>query len=307
VGITGLALLAFMGNGDAFATGKYMDVIKKGITYLKHEQDYDSGLIGEDISRDFIYSHGIATLAMCEAYSFSKSPLVKKFAQKAINYIQRARNPYAAWSYSNPPVGRNDTSVTGWMLLALQSAKTAKLKVDPDAILNGLQWLDSVTTPESGHAGYHERGSSSARTPYNEHYPREKDESMTAVALACRFALGQDPETTKLDGERIMQHGAELLLTKLPEWDQEGFGCNMYYWYFRSRALRQTGAESWERWNAALGEALLQNQIQVGHAKGSWDPVGPWGYAAGRIYSTALMALCLRARSPSSGPKLASR
>ena len=29
------------------------------------------------------------------------------------------------------------------------------------------------------------------------------------------------------------------------------------------------------------------------HALGSWDPIGPWGYAGGRVYSTALMAMCL--------------
>ncbi len=27
--------------------------------------------------------------------------------------------------------------------------------------------------------------------------------------------------------------------------------------------------------------------------KGSWDPIGPWGGDGGRVYSTAIMALCL--------------
>ena len=27
--------------------------------------------------------------------------------------------------------------------------------------------------------------------------------------------------------------------------------------------------------------------------KGSWDPKGPWGPDGGRVYSTAMMALCL--------------
>jgi hypothetical protein len=26
---------------------------------------------------------------------------------------------------------------------------------------------------------------------------------------------------------------------------------------------------------------------------GSWDPSGPWGTAGGRVYSTALLTLCL--------------
>ena len=28
--------------------------------------------------------------------------------------------------------------------------------------------------------------------------------------------------------------------------------------------------------------------------KGSWDPIGPWGQDGGRVYSTAMMAMCLQ-------------
>ena len=27
--------------------------------------------------------------------------------------------------------------------------------------------------------------------------------------------------------------------------------------------------------------------------RGSWDPVGPWGVDGGRVYSTAILAMCL--------------
>ena len=293
VGITGLALLAFLGNGDTTTTGKYKDVVAKGVKYLKSEQDYDSGLIGEDSTRDFIYNHAIATLALCEVYYFSKSPLIKKNAQKAVNYIARARNQYGAWRYDVPPSGENDTSVTGWMLFALKSAKDAKLKIDEEAITDGLAFLDDQTTPRSGHVGYDAKGSSSSRTPSNEQFPREKGEAMTAVGLLCRIFLGQDPDETELEGQKIMQNGADLLLTKLPEWDEKGFGCDMYYWYYGTYAMFQMGGNHWKRWNAAMKDTLLKNQIQDGDAKGSWNPVGPWGYSGGRVYSTALMTLCL--------------
>ncbi|MDE0895079.1 MAG: hypothetical protein OSB10_00675, partial [Planctomycetota bacterium] len=46
-------------------------------------------------------------------------------------------------------------------------------------------------------------------------------------------------------------------------------------------------------WEAALQETLLKNQREDGDEKGSWDPNGPWGFAGGRVYSTAMMALCI--------------
>ncbi|MGK0218771.1 MAG: hypothetical protein ACI9HE_002266, partial [Planctomycetota bacterium] len=45
--------------------------------------------------------------------------------------------------------------------------------------------------------------------------------------------------------------------------------------------------------NKAMKPAVLSSQRREGHQKGSWDPVGPWGYSGGRVYSTALMVLCL--------------
>ncbi len=42
-----------------------------------------------------------------------------------------------------------------------------------------------------------------------------------------------------------------------------------------------------------MKKAILTNQRKDGDEKGSWDPVGPWGYSGGRVYSTALMTLCI--------------
>jgi hypothetical protein len=290
VGMTGLALLAFLGDGNTTREGEYKDVVARGIKWLKDHQDPDTGLLGEKLGHAFIYNHAIATLAITEAYYFSRNPLIKRTAQDAINYITTARNPYSAWRYDVPPVGDNDTSVTGWMVFALRSAEDAGLKIDPEAYVGSLSWLDEVTDPSTGRCGYKEIGSPSSRIDrINEHFPPEKGEAMTAVALLCRFFLGQDPDEVD-----IMQKHADLLAQKLPEWDPDGFGCDMYYWYYGSYAMYQMGgSKHWEAWQKAMEKAVVGSQRKEGDEKGSWDPVGPWGYAGGRVYSTALMTLCL--------------
>lgn len=290
VGMTGLCLLAFMGDGNTTAKGEYADNVSRGIAFLKGEQDPDTGLLGTDIGHGFMYNHAIGTLAICEAYYFSKSPLIKRTAQKAINFITRARNPYSAWRYSAQPDGDNDTSVTGWMVFALKSAEEAGLEVDPEAFTGALSWIDEVTDPSNGRVGYDSQGSDSSRiTRINDHYPTDKGEAMTAVGLLCRFFLGQDP-----DENPVMKQHADLMLKRLPEWDPDGMSNDMYYWYYGTYAMFQMGGRDyWKPWNEAMKKAVLESQEKDGHARGSWEPNGPWGYAGGRVYSTACMVLCL--------------
>jgi hypothetical protein len=290
VGVTGLAMLAFMGDGHTTRQGLYKDRVTKAVKWMREQQDFENGLIGEKIGTAFLYDHGIAALAMCEAYYFSKSPIIRGTAQKAINFIGQARNPYGVWRYEVPPVGDNDSSVSGWMVFALKSAEEAGLKIDSAAFADSITWFDEVTDRQSGRVGYTAMGEPSSRTPgVNDNYPREKTEAMTAVGLLCRFFLGQDP--TK---DEIMTKHADLMLKTLPEWDtDEGLTNDLYYWYYGSYAMYQMGGKHWKGWNTAMKKAVLESQDQNGSAKGSWVPNGPWGHAGGRVYSTALCVLCL--------------
>ena len=291
VGVTGLALLAFLGEGNTTSEGDYKDVVAKGIGWLREIQDPDTGLFGEMSSHEFLYNHALASLAVCEAYYASKSPLLKRTAQRAIYYIQRARNPYGAWRYDVPPIGDQDTSVSAWMVCALRSAEAAGLEIDKAAYDGAMNWLDEVTDTGTGRVGYDDTGSRSARVSgVNDHFPPEKGEAMTSAALLCRFLLGQDPKEAP-----IMTKHADLMLKTLPEWDPEGLGCDMYYWYWGTYAMLHTGGESWGVWKKSVLEAARSSLAGAGDDKGSWEPTGPWGSFGGRVYSTALMALCLEA------------
>ena len=291
VGVTGLALLALLGDGHTTMRGEFRDNVSRGVKWLIDQQDPDTGLIGERIGHTFLYDHGIATLALCEAYYFSRSPLLKPKVQKAVSLVTQARNPYGVWRYDLPPSGDADTSVTGWMILALKSAQEAGLAIDSAAFPDALSWFDEVTDPQTGRTGYAAIGEASSRIPsVNDHFPTEGTESMTSVAILCRAFLGQTPEDTP-----AMRRGAELLRESLPEHDEDGLTNDMYYWYYGSYAMFQLGGRDWKAWSRALDKALVRTQRQDGNAKGSWDPDGPWGMVGGRVYSTALGALCCEA------------
>ena len=38
-----------------------------------------------------------------------------------------------------------------------------------------------------------------------------------------------------------------------------------------------------------MAKAASSSQREEGSSEGSWDPIGPWGHAGGRVYSTAVM------------------
>ena len=289
VGVTGLALLAFLGDGHTIREGEHSGVVARGISWLLSQQD-KRGRIGPK-RFEFVYNHAIATQALCEALIFTEGDALREGARKAVAVIHQARNPYGAWRYDIPPQGNNDTSVTAWMLLALVTARTAGLEVGPECFDGGLNWIDEVTDPATGRVGYDVMGSLSARIhKVNDHFPPEKGEAMTAAALLAEFLLGREPEQHPSMGKK-----ADLLLRTLPEWDPDGFGCDMYYWYYGAHAMYQIGGRHWEAWWKAGRKAILESQQKAGDAAGSWDTVGPWGWSGGRVYTTAMMAMSLEA------------
>ena len=293
VGVTSLALLAFVEDGHTTRAGKYRPVVQRALRWLLEQQDADTGLIGTPSSHSYHYDHAIATLALCEEALAGSHDEFLGAAKRALDYVFRSRNPYGAWRYDSPPIGDNDTSITSWMIAAIEAGERCGISIDRAAYEGALAWVDEVTDPESARVGYDSMGSLSSRTLQNEHFPREKGEAMTAAGISIRHLARHSGS----EGELVGRYAARLQ-RRLPVWDPTGFGVDMYYWFHGTRALRAVGGDAWKSWRAALGPAVYAAQRLDAEAKGSWDPVGPWGYAGGRVYSTALMVLCLEARAP---------
>lgn len=289
VGVTGLALLAFLGDGSTLRSGPYKDVVKKAVKWLRSQQG-ENGLYGTAASHDFIYDHAIATYAMCEAFGLSKYKTLRKVAQGGINYLESHRNPYAVWRYQ-PRDNDNDISVTGWCIMSYKSGKDFGLQVNDQAMKICENFLDEITDSTTGKCGYTKKGEGSSRHPgdHGTRFPIEKGEAMTSVGLFCRFFLGQDPKKTP-----VMKNAADTLMAKPPIWDKTG-SQDHYYWYYATYALYQMGPPYWDNWQKKLTPAVVKTQRTDGNFKGSWDASGAWGEDGGRVYSTAILVLTLEA------------
>ena len=293
-GVTGLALLAFLGTGHTHQGGDFQDTVARGLGWIQSLQkeggQYDGALGYVEVKKgipkeEWVYNHAICTMAICEAYALTEDSSLKTTAERAVTLIQWARDPELAWRYGIRS-DDNDTSVTGWMVQALKSAERAGLRVSEAAYEGAREWLDKVTA-KSGVTGYRAPDGASSYLP-KQQGKYDPVPCMTAVALFTRILTGQRKSET------VIGKGKKILRRNTPTWAEEhNRNVNMYYWYYGTYAMFQFGGSTWRNWNKAMQKALLPKQKQEGEADGSWDPVGEWGIAGGRIYSTAISVLTL--------------
>lgn len=303
VGLTGLALLAFLGNNHTTQRGEYRKQVSDGINWLTSVQDKSSGLYGEEVGNATLYNHAIATMAVGEAQYMVRSPTRARQLQKGASLILNAQNPYNAWRYTLDPNGDNDSSITGWMVFALKTADEAGAKIPKDTFRGALDFFDTMTDKSTGRTGYAmgDGGGPGGRPSrvkiYLERFPPEHSEALTAVALLCQEFLTDTSKVRRWsdhDRYELMKKQADLIAACPPVWDEEGGTCDMYYWYYATFAMNQWGGSHWKSWKKAIESAVLPNQHQGNdNLTGSWDPVGPWGDDGGRVYSTAICTLIL--------------
>jgi hypothetical protein len=277
VGVTGLALLAFLGAGHTEKAGKFRDNVRRAVGWLVGRQNAE-GAIGRVGSHKFGYEHSICGLALAEAYGMGQVPATREAAQKAVDWtIEKHQVPYSAWRYNakDPP----DTSVTGWFIMQLKSAKVAGLKVDHIAFQGATKWLDDVTDQQGRSSYMKGRGGT---------------QNMTAVALVGRQFMGVP------NNDPLMQKAADYCLDReLPTWRSSAYG-TFYYWYYGTLAMFQMGGDRWKKWNEELKPVLVTNQRKggpldgsVNDVDGSWDLLGSLDQRSGRAYTTAMGALSL--------------
>jgi hypothetical protein len=291
VGVTGLALLAFLGDGNSATDGAHSEAVAKGVHWLLGQQDARTGLIGPSAGDRYLYGHAIGTAALAEACVLSGTEELRQSLTRALVLIQSARNPLGGWRYQIPPNGESDSSVTGWVLLALRGAADAGLPVDAASVEAGLAWLERSTDPSSGRCGYRARGGPSYRpADLGSRFPPDRTEANTALSLWCRFF-----HRAERPGDPLVARQADLLRKCPPTWERTPKRClvDESYWYFGTLAAFHVGGEDWEAWNFKMKKALLENQRRDGDAGGSWDPIGVWGGAGGRVAMTALCAMDL--------------
>ena len=280
VASAGLALLSYYGWGaNHLVAGKYQQPVKKALDWLIAKQDRDTGSLYGAGGR--MYAHGIATIALCEAYGISKDPKLKEPAQKALDYIVVSQSPTkGGWHYVGAvkhngiyqPTKTADTSVTSWQFMALHSGKMAGLKVPEQTFVKARRWLDFVGGGRFGGL-------------YGYNSPASKNPRMIATGMFCR-QLDLVPPTD----QRMMESAQALKLAKL-----SATRVDYYYLYYGTLALYQHQGPIWTEWNDRLKEIIPTLQDKHGANAGSWPAETALSHfkSTGRAVTTGISTLSL--------------
>lgn len=284
---TGLALLSFFGAGYTHQTDKHRDTVRRGIDWLVKSQKENGDLFTGGTGYTWFYSHGIATIALCEAYGMTNDADLREPAQRAVAFIVESQHPQrGGWRYK--PQVESDTSVSGWQLMALKSAQMAGLDVPAQTLEKVSNWLDTAQAGDGSRFVYNPNAPD---TP-DQRAGRRPNLAMTAEGTLMRMYLGRknDDPVTIAAADHLAENLPEVGSRQRPTRDA-------YYWYYATQVMFHLQGEHWKTWNARLRPLLEKGQQQDGPLAGSWNPSAPvpdrWGHAGGRMYLTALNLLML--------------
>jgi len=261
-----MALLAFQGAGYTHKTGevaRFRSAVRRGWYWLLGRQAETGSFAEGTPSHHHFYTHALCTFALCELYAMTQDSRYRDRAQLAVDYLVNRQDSGGGWRYRQ---SGSDLSVSGWAMMALQSARIGNLEVPEKTMKRLSKFLDKVSSEYGSKYGYLP-GSSPSRT-------------MTAEGLLCRQYLGWDQDHSALIT------GARYLLRKPINYKR---GQNVYYWYYATQVLHHMEGDMWEEWNRVLSEEVPAQQVTDGRERGSWDPDDDhWGDHGGRLYTTCL-------------------
>jgi len=278
---TSLALLPMLGAGQTHEFGAYKQTVAEGLAWILENQKANGDLRAGYEGQAGMYAHGQAAIVLCEALALTGDQKFRDPAQRAIRFIELAQHAQGGWRYR--PGQEGDTSVFGWQMMALQSARSPdlNLNVDESTIKMADYFLDKVTA----NARFNNRRKT--KLPKGSAYcyqpGRNATAAMTAEAILCRMYLGW-----KKDDPRLSSAVNWLIQDHFPS-ARDG---NLYYWYYGTQVMHHYGGEPWDKWNDKMRELLISSQETRGSYPGSWSPNKfEWGPKGGRIYTTSL-AVC---------------
>jgi len=271
-GLTGLALLCFLGAGfsheskqvivDTSMGKRYKigDVVKKGLQWLVKSQNTDGSFSKDKV---FMYNEALAAMAVTEAYGPTQARFWREPAQKAMNFIAGAQRPSPhgtglwGWRYASrqeieqfhrgagsqdaellKELYDADTSVTGWAIMALKSGILSGLDIPEEHMKGGAAFANHVTQlggdgKPTGMVGYLDaKGAGAKVTGAYDHYIYHPA-SMSALGMCIRIFADHNPD------DPFLKAGADQIIKDLPTISKDKLSLDYYYWYYASLALNQ--------------------------------------------------------------------
>jgi hypothetical protein len=260
VGITGLAGMAFISDGNVPGRGRYAHCVDGCLEFvLAHSSE--SGLLAAETSHGPMYGHGFATLFLAEVYGMSPRQDVHEALRKAVRLIVSTQNEEGGWRYQ--PVRHDaDISVTVCQVMALRAARNAGLFVEKSTIDRAVEYVKQSQNPDGGFRYMLNSGGSAF--------------ARSAAGVATLQYAGV------YHGEEISR-GLEYVARFKPPTEQS-VGHLYYGHYYAGQAMFLAGERHWRDWWPAVRDDFIDKQADEGY----------WRGQAGTEYGTAMALIILQ-------------
>lgn len=259
VAMTGYVLMAFLATGNLPDEGEYSKNVAAGMQFLLDSVQPDGIFRGAE-GGQYMYNHGIATIALAELYGQTKAQGIRPKLERLVDLIVKSQNSAGGWRYQPRP-NDADISVTVLQVVALRAAKNAGLAVPQQTIDDAVKYVRSCYYPATGGFRYQAQG---AATGF----------ARTAAAIYSLQVCGQyDDPLVKAGSDYLFAH------TNDRQWLTYGL-------YYAMPAEYMIGGANWSKWYAEIKGQLLKNVKQNGDTA-SWSS-GLEGGGYGAIYYTSV-------------------
>jgi len=250
-GMTGLTLLAFLGHCETPESPKFGDAVVNATLFLmdrclKNEGKITNGKPGHHEA----YEHAIGTYALAELYTMTKEsgkeiPRLESVLKKAVGVIIEAQTKDGGWPYGFAAEGKDDMSVSGWMIQALKAAHNTGRSfpgVEKSLDLAIKKYLPAIQDSEGAFK-------------YNPDHAKGKPTLTGAALLALHIWNATDTP--------VYEKGMKYLTEK---YKNPSPGGDFYAPYYNTQAFFLHEGPEWENYNKQFQPKLLDAQ----NKDGSW-------------------------------------
>ncbi len=238
-----LALMSFMLQGHVPGEGKYGEVMNKAIDFLiSIEKD---GYIHDKSSRG-MYEHGLAVLALSEAWGQSQDPRIRQTLMRAVNCTLNAQGDQGGWRYG-PSAGSADVSCAVMQMVALASARESGIAVAEKIMQRAVDYVLSAEVRTTGGFAYQ----TVAGAP------------MGGAGLPCTAG---GTLALMLCGARNhpATRGGAAYIYSLPDSLYQHTGYYFYAHYYAAQAMYQSGDKFFNRYYPKISKGMLAKQGEAG-------------------------------------------
>lgn len=275
---TALSAMALMSAGQFPGRARYGRHLRRAIRYLVRTGFENQGFFAGEGKNTNMYTHGICTLVLSEAYGMMPTPeeniQIKKVLIKAIKIIVDAQckipgENFGGWRYRRKTIDA-DLSVSVWQILALRSAKNCQLKVDDKILDAALGYVRS---------NYLE---SKKSFTYRGRFADKASPAMKGAGIVSMILLGGYEK--KQDREKILLSALPLLKIDFQTIKEHLF----YQYYYIASAANMLGGHYKEKIIPNLENHIMNFQEKSGKFLNQ-DKKG----FSGEVYATAFSIIIL--------------